>query len=350
MARYFPRRRSRRPRRAGRLTGRRGRTRRWIYIISALLAVAACVVFAYVYLGKNQDKTPGMSGDTSMEEAVKPSGAEAPRLIVEPGVSERSRPTAEPNARVAELIDKAMGFINASPAKIIDAREILNGALAMPMNSRQRMLIKEHLSELADKWLFSRTIYPQDRLCGTYKVKTGDQLRTIGEQYRVPHEILMDINKLPRAQALRAGEPIKVINGPFHAKIYRSTFTMDLYLQNTFVRSFTVGLGQPGMETPTGLWCVKEGGKLERPVWTDRLSGRTYQPTDPDYPLGSRWIALEGLEGEAKDRTGFAIHGTKDPDQIGTADSQGCIRLNNGDAILIYKLLVPTRSLVKVVE
>jgi len=87
-----------------------------------------------------------------------------------------------------------------------------------------------------------------------------------------------------------------------------------------------------------------------KPVWTDPSTGKTYYPEDQDYPLGSRWIGLDGIEGGAEGRTGFAIHGTKDPDEIGTAGSQGCIRLHNGDVILAYKLLAPIHSLVRVEE
>ena len=218
------------------------------------------------------------------------------------------------------------------------------------MSRQQQGVVKKQLSELADKWLFNRTIFPQDRLCGIYKVKLGDQLRTIGKMHKVPHEILLQINKITRPEALQAGETIKVINGPFHTRIYRSTFTMDLYLQNTFVRSFPVGLGRESMETPTGLWSVKPAGKLITPTWTDPITGKTYEAEDPDYPLGSRWIGLKGVKGEAKGRTGFAIHGTKVPNEIGTTTSQGCVRLHNGDAILVYNLLVPSYSRVEIVE
>jgi len=116
------------------------------------------------------------------------------------------------------------------------------------------------------------------------------------------------------------------------------------------VRSFPVGLGKPGRETPTGVWVVKPGNKLIKPPWWDEEAERLYQPDDPDYPLGSRWIGLEGIEGEAVGRTGFAIHGTKDPNEIGTAASRGCIRLHNGDAVLVYNLLMPGHSRVEVVE
>jgi len=217
------------------------------------------------------------------------------------------------------------------------------------MSEEQRAFVKKQLSKLADRWLFSRTIYRGDGLCENLQVKPGELLSTIGKQHKVPYEILMQINKIRSDRALQAGETIKVIHGPFHARIYRSTFTMDLYLQNIFVKSFPVGLGQPGMETPTGLWRVKPGGKLIKPTWTNH-TGKTFKPEDPDYPLGSRWIGLEGIRGNAKDRTGFAIHGTKDPNRINTAGSRGCIRLHNGDAILIYNLLMPSYSLVEIVE
>jgi LysM repeat protein len=243
-----------------------------------------------------------------------------------------------------------MADINSKPARIIDARDKLNEILPMAISGQQRVFVKEQLSQLAKEWLFSPKIFPQDKLCSSYTVKPGELLSTIGSEHKVPYEILLQINNIGRPEALRAGERIKVINGPFNARIYRSTFMMDLFLQNTYVRSFKVGLGKPGRETPTGLWRVKAGGKLITPKWTDPDTGRTYKAEDSDYPLGSRWIALEGIEGNAVGKTGIAFHGTKDPNLIGTADSRGCIRLNNGDVILIYNLLVPTFSQVEIVD
>ena len=337
---------------------RRGdRTGRWIYVISALLIIAVVIAFIYRRFPFGQEKAVATSADTGRSvksetilPAVKPAVKPAAEAEAEPNLLKFAQSTTEANPWAAELISEAMSYIEAKPARIIDARERLNETLPLPMSEQQRAFVKEQLSELAEKWLFSRTIFPQDRLCGSYKVKPGELISTIGKQFKVPYEILMEINKIGRPEALQAGETIKVINGPFHARVYRSTFTMDLYLQSTFVRSFPVGLGKPGMETPTGLWAVKEGGKLIAPKWTDPISGKTYEPGDPDYPLGSRWIGLEGLKGEAVGRTGFAIHGTKDPNEIGIAGSQGCIRLHNGNAILLYNLLAPGDSRVEIVE
>jgi hypothetical protein len=339
-------------------------TRVWIYAISALLIIAVVIAFIYRCYPFGRDKPPlspvedkkvSTSADTGVpvkSETTLPASRPAAEAEAKPDLSKFAEPTAKDNPLAAELISEAVAYIKAKPAKIIDAREKLNEALPLPMSGQQRAFVKEQLSELADKWLFSRTIFPQDKLCGSYRVQPGELLSTIGKQFKVPYEILMEINRIGRPEALQAGDTIKVINGPFHARIYRSSFTMDLYLQNTFVRSFPVGLGKPGMETPTGLWVVKKGrgGKMIKPTWKDPISGKTYEAEDPDYPLGSRWIGLEGIKGDAVGRIGFAIHGTKDPNQIGTLGSQGCIRLHNGDAILAYNLLEPGESQIEIVE
>jgi len=254
------------------------------------------------------------------------------------------------DAQAAIVIAEAMRLLNARPIEVIKAREMLNELLGKPISDRQRNAVKQELSKLADKWLFSKTVYPNDMLCGMYQVQSGDLLSTIGSKHKVPWQILQQINGIPKPEALQADQNIKVINGPFHARVYRSTFTLDLYLQDTFVRSFPVGLGKPGYETPTGLWIVKPSGKLIKPRWTDPDTGKTYEPDDPSYPLGSRWISLDGLEGAAKGRTGFAIHGTKDPHEIGVAKSRGCIRLYNGDVILVYDLVMPGESKVMVTD
>ncbi|MBA7660490.1 putative L,D-transpeptidase YkuD [subsurface metagenome] len=218
------------------------------------------------------------------------------------------------------------------------------------MSAEQQRIVKEQLSALADEWLFSRKNFPPDSLCSSYTIKPGEILSNIGDKYKVPYNILMQINNIPLAEALQAGQTIKVINGPFHATVHLSTFTMDVYLQNTFVKSFHIGIGQPGMETPTGLWRVRKGGKLIGPPWKHPVTGKILHPGDTDYALGSRWIGLEGIDEKTKNRDGFGIHGTKEPETIGEASSRGCIRLHNGDVIFIYDLLVPVHSKVKVVD
>ncbi len=259
-------------------------------------------------------------------------------------------PTTEPNPEATALITKATAFANQNPARIIEARDAFNSALRMPMSEQQRADVRKQLGELSKLWLFSRNVLPGDPLCETYLVGRGDSLENIGKRYKVPYEILMEINNISRPEALQAGSTIKVINGPFNVKVSRSAFRMDVYLQNTYIRSYTVGLGRPGRDTPRGLWRLRPDGKAYSTSWRDPDSGRVYQPEDPDYPLGSRWMGLEGLTGEAKGRDGFGIHGTKVPEEIGSATSRGCIRMYNGEVIQVYNMLFAGLSQVEVMD
>ena len=362
--------------------GRRTRNRTYT-ILLAVLVIGVVIAFYYGPFGKNeadiidtppQDDTNVYTTAANESEITKePVVTKEPEVTKEPKVNETTAfvppvevkkepelpiiareptpgPTVEPNPEAAALIAEAAALLSEKPGKMIDARDKLNQALRMPMSAQQRSSVKDQLSELSDQWLFSRTVLPDDPLCESYQVKPGDRLGAISDKYKVPFEILMTINRISRPEALQAGEMIKVIKGPFHVKVYRSAFAMDVYLQNTYVRSFPVGLGKPGRETPRGLWRVESGGKSYSTSWRDPDTGRVYQPEDPDYPLGSRWIALEGLTGEAKGREGFGIHGTKEPEQIGMAGSRGCIRLHNGDVITVYNMLVPVLSQVEVAD
>jgi LysM repeat protein len=330
---------------------RSAQIRRILYISIVVIVAGVIAIAGYILLrnrGGSQEAAPEPQGN--MAEQGQPA---SPVAQTEPGAAKpavAAPVTMDANGSVVSAqIAQAMELLNQPTPKVIEARDRLNELLPLAQG-QELVFIKGQLASLADKWLFSKLVYPEDKLCASYKVKPGDMLSTVGKQHNVPYEILMQINDIAKPEALQAGLVIKVINGPFHARVYRSTFTMDLYLQNTYVKSFLVGLGKSGMETPIGRWRVKEGGKLVQPIWTDPVSGKTYHPEDPDYPLGSRWIGLEGLEGAAVGKMGFAIHGTKNPEQIGTPGSQGCIRLHNGDAILVYNLMMPGQSLVDVVD
>lgn len=254
----------------------------------------------------------------------------------------------EPSEEVKALIEQAVEARKAG--KVIASRDLLNDVLKHPLSETVRQEVKSQLSKLSERWLLSRDVLTDDTLTEIYKVQRGDLLANIGNECKVPYQILQQINGIIRAEQLQAGQNIKIIRGPFNAVVSRSTYTLDLYLQDKYIKSYKVGLGLPNRQTPTGLWRVKPGDKLIKPTWTDPDTGRTYIADDPDYPLGSRWIGLEGLEGEAKGRTGFAIHGTKDPETIGTQSSKGCIRLFNGDVIELYNLLFAGHSLVRVVD
>ena len=330
----------------------------YFYIIGAVAVFYFILAFIFNFFpfGKSAGNAVEENIDAAAAAVSNPQAAFAEQI----SVAEQSRsavsgiaPTigdavADANSQASILIRQAEQALAA--AQIIKARDLLNNALKEPMTAGQLSFVKGKLSELADQWLFSNRVLDGDNLCSFYKVKSGDLFAEIGELYKVPWQIIMQVNNIKDERGLRIDQKLKVINGPFHVRVNRSTFTLDLYLQDTFVRSFKVGIGKPGHETPTGLWLVTVGGKMVSPPWTDPDTGKRYEAEDPNYPLGDRWIAIEGIEGKCLGRTGFAIHGTKDEKEIGAAVSRGCIRLENKNVVLVYDLMMPGFSQVLVTD
>ena len=230
--------------------------------------------------------------------------------------------------------------------KALEARHALNTLLKQSLPPLEQAEVRRLLTKIADETLYSRRCLPGDRYVDTYNVQPGDVLQNIGREYKVPPEILMRINGIQDATKLRADAKIKVLHGPFHVKIHKSQFRLDVYLQDLYVHSFRVALGAD-QGTPEGVWKVKE--RLANPTYYPPPSAeakRIIPAGDPENPLGEHWIGLEGIEGDAQGRYGYGIHGTIEPESIGQAVSLGCVRLLNEDAATLYSLLLPGQSTV----
>jgi lipoprotein-anchoring transpeptidase ErfK/SrfK len=66
-------------------------------------------------------------------------------------------------------------------------------------------------------------------------------------------------------------------------------------------------------------------------------------PGGPDNPLGARALYLY----QGKRDTLYRIHGTNEPESIGTAASSGCIRMLNDEVIDLYeRVRIGTRVVV----
>ena len=222
-------------------TGPRGRrARNRIYTVLVVLVIGIVLVYFYGPFGNgetedvnegppmiaNPEVNTPMAGETAVENE-RPMQTESESTSMQEAASVEKPalaqiplgPTVEPNPEADTLIKEATEILSKTPKKLIEARDKLNIALRMPMSVEQRKFVKDKLSELAEKWLFDRTVYPEDTLCGTYEVGKGEMLGNICKKYKVPHEILMQINNITDPRSLQAGQKIKVINGPFSAKV-----------------------------------------------------------------------------------------------------------------------------------
>ncbi|MCA8990159.1 MAG: L,D-transpeptidase family protein, partial [Planctomycetaceae bacterium] len=155
-------------------------------------------------------------------------------------------------------------------------------------------------------------------------VEPNQHLETIARQYDVPWQYLANLNRITPEQ-LRAGQELKVIQGPFDAVVELSEFRLTLHANGYVVAIFPIGIGQ-NSTTPLGQFQVLN--KLENPTYYG--PDEVISCDDPNNPLGEHWIDLGNSIG---------IHGTNEPETIGQAKSRGCIRMRNEDAAAVYDLL-----------
>jgi lipoprotein-anchoring transpeptidase ErfK/SrfK len=114
-----------------------------------------------------------------------------------------------------------------------------------------------------------------------------------------------------------------------------------VYKGDKLVAKYPVAIGKKGTETPTGDWYVME--KIKNPGWTSFKNGDVLPP-GKENPLGERWI---GFWTDGKDMIGF--HGTPNIKSVGTAASNGCVRMYNKHVKALYPL-VKIGTIVKVVN
>jgi len=121
---------------------------------------------------------------------------------------------------------------------------------------------------------------------------------------------------------------------PSYLTLDRATFTLRLWLHLKLARTYTVAVGQEGLETPEGLYEIQE--KEENPTWhvpesawAGDLAGATIPP-GPENPIKARWMGIF---------EGAGIHGTEEVESLGTAASHGCVRMSIPDVEELYDLV-----------
>lgn len=106
------------------------------------------------------------------------------------------------------------------------------------------------------------------------------------------------------------------------------------------VKTFPIGIGRVGWETPLGVttvvarardphWYVPWSVRQEHAEMGDPLP--SVVPPGPDNPLGHRVLKL--------DMPGYLIHGTNQPYGVGMRVSHGCVRLYPENIEYLYELV-----------
>jgi lipoprotein-anchoring transpeptidase ErfK/SrfK len=118
---------------------------------------------------------------------------------------------------------------------------------------------------------------------------------------------------------------------PTYLTLDRSTYTLRFWRDLKLVKSYTVAVGQEGLETPEGLYHIQDKQveptwHVPNSAWAGDLAGQSIPP-GPSNPLKARWMGIF---------EGAGIHGTEETSSLGTAASHGCVRMAIPDVEDLY--------------
>jgi L,D-transpeptidase ErfK/SrfK len=180
-----------------------------------------------------------------------------------------------------------------------------------------------------------------------YSVKRGESLIEIARKFGIGYNEIADAN--PSLDPFVPGTGTRVIlhtswilpDVEYYEGIVINLSELRLYYffkhkDKNFVKTFPIGIGSEGNNTPVGEFRVVE--KIVNPPWYVPESIRKEEPQlpavvppGPENPLGSHALRLSSET--------ILIHGTNRPWGVGRRVSHGCIRLYPEDIPKLFKLV-----------
>lgn len=161
--------------------------------------------------------------------------------------------------------------------------------------------------------------FQEPPMCPTrnfYVIRRGDTLRAIAASFGVSQNDIIRLNPDLDPRNLNIGQIICIplAPSPIEIIINIGAKRLTVYRNGSIFREYIVATGRPETPTPVGVFEV------------------TNKEIDPGGPYGTRWLGLSAR--------GYGIHGTNNPSSIGTAASNGCIRMYNEDIEALFDITV----------
>jgi lipoprotein-anchoring transpeptidase ErfK/SrfK len=164
----------------------------------------------------------------------------------------------------------------------------------------------------------------------------GSEVKAALLRWRMKHALVSRharrVIKVPvrRLQPKVTVETLRKQN-PSYITIDRGAFTLRVYKNLKFVKSYGIAVGQAGLETPAGIYHILDKQvdpwwHVPNSAWAGSLAGQ-WIPPGPSDPLKARWMGIFN---------GAGIHGTEETWSIGHAVSHGCVRMLISDVIDLY--------------
>lgn len=337
----------------------------YLPVVLVVLACASAVVYLAFFRGGSPAAPPAAEAapaeepakavrapeiETRAEEAAPPAApAPAPKSPAAPApvpAVAKAEPPAPVPARYEPPPAKGPsgeidGFM--SEGKWREARAKLSAAFPGPLPDPERADLAKKGMEINRQLLLGEK--PDEREVELYEIRQGDTLEGIARKFKALNGVkgaVMLVNNYKENSILRAGRKMRVPHGTWSIVVDKSLFRLYVCYEGAPFKEYTVTIGTD-QKTPPGKYVV--GVRNPKPAWWPpaemQIKEVPIKYGDPRNPLGEWWISLEHDLYH-----GIGIHGTNEPQAIGTKASNGCVRMLNEEvgevAAIAYKGMAVT--------
>jgi lipoprotein-anchoring transpeptidase ErfK/SrfK len=166
---------------------------------------------------------------------------------------------------------------------------------------------------------------------------------TVGEDIRVPNALVTTLDAVapddPAAAQTRVLQRVRNHFGGVRVVVSKKTSSLTVYDdKDQIIFHAPVTSGSEHDPLPLGNWVIT--AITRNPTYNynpslfwdaDPANARVTIAAGPNNPVGDVWIDLN--------KPHYGIHGTPQPARIGYAESHGCVRLTNWDALEVAALV-----------
>ncbi len=189
-------------------------------------------------------------------------------------------------------------------------------------NSGEVMHWQKKIDDLNIRLLFSPTVTPKSAL---YEIKPGDTLAKIAREFKTTVDFIKKSNNIADDKII-PGKKIKVWTTPFNIIVDKSQNILILKSDDEVIKTYIVSTGANN-STPVGTFKIVN--KLLNPTWFK--AGAVVPAGSSENVLGTRWLGFN--------LSGYGIHGTVEPQNLGKQVTQGCVRLSNQEVEELYSIV-----------